>query len=145
MLRAIHQALAVRIGILADAHATGTVNGPTVDARAYDEALLVINMGDEGAAGTLVVKVQEGDASDGSDATDIAGATTATLADAGKNKHYAIRIRAENAKRYLRAVAVVAVNAVDFGCSWLLSRKHGTMVQDNAAHADVGAVISIDP
>lgn len=89
---------------------TSSTNGTVVDTKGYDNAELVVTVGDLDLASgneTYAVKVQEGAVSDGSDAADISGATVSMVAD---NTTKTIRISSLGTgtrKRYMRAVLTV--------------------------------------
>jgi len=68
----LHQFLKAVVGLVADNHAAGTVNGPGIDRVGFEEALVVVNSGANGTSGTADVKVQESD--DNSTWADVAGA-----------------------------------------------------------------------
>jgi hypothetical protein len=129
----LHQFLKAVVGIVADNHAAGTVNGAAIDRLGFEEALVVVNSGENGAGGTVDAKVQESE--DGSTGwTDIAGAAFTQITEANDNTVYAGRLNLVGRKRYLRVVAVVATAACDLGVDVILgAAKQLPVAQVNAA------------
>ena len=115
----LHQFLKAVVGIAADNHGAGTVNGPAIDRLGFEEALVVVNSGANGAGVTVNIKVQESDA-EGSGFADVTGAAFAEIAEANDNTVYVGRLNLVGRKRYLRVVAVVANAACDLGVDVLL-------------------------
>ena len=115
----LHQFLKAVTGIVADNHAAGTVNGPAIDRRGFEEALVVVNSGANGTNGTVDVKVQESDASD-SGFADITGAAFAQITEANDNNVYVGRLNLTGRKRYIRVVAAVGTAACDLGVDVIL-------------------------
>jgi len=114
----LHQFLKAVVGLVADNHAAGTVNGPGIDRVGFEEALVVVNSGANGTSGTADVKVQESD--DNSTWADVAGAAFAQITEANDNTVYVGRLNLVVRKRYLRLVAVVGTAACDLGAVVLL-------------------------
>jgi hypothetical protein len=129
----LHQFLKAVTGLVADNHAAGTVNGPAIDRRGFEEALVVVNSGANGTGGTVNLKVQESDASDTGFA-DIAGAAFPEITEANDNTVYVGRFNLVGRKRYLRLVAVVGTAACDLGATVILgAAKQLPVVQVNDA------------
>lgn len=119
MKYSLHQFLKAVVGIAADNHAAGTVNGAAIDRQGFEEALVVVNSGANGTGGTVDIKVQE--SADGSTGwADVEGAAFAQIAEANDNTIYLGRLNLQGRKRYLRVVAVVATAACDLGVDVLL-------------------------
>ena len=114
----LHQFLKAVTGLVADNHAAGTVNGPGIDRRGFEEALVVLNSGANGTGGTVNVKVQESE--DDTNWDDIAGAAFAEITEANDNTVYVGRLNLVVRKRYLRLVATVGVAACDLGAEVVL-------------------------
>jgi hypothetical protein len=114
----LHQFLKAVVGLVADNHGAGTVNGPGIDRLGFEEALVVVNSGANGAGGTVNVKVQESD--DNSTWADVAGAAFAQITEANDNTVYVGRLNLVSRKRYLRLVAAVGTAACDLGAVVLL-------------------------
>jgi len=108
------------VGLAADNWAVGTNNGAGIDTLGFDEALVIVNSGANGAGGTVDIKVQESD--DNSTFSDISGAAFTQITEANDNTIYVARINLEKRKRYIRAVAVVGTAACDLGVVVLLGR-----------------------
>ena len=77
----------VKLQRVSDAVAAGTtaINGSVVDTQGFDGVVFVVAMGAITAGAVTSVKVQQGAASDLSDAADIAG-TSVAIADTADNK-----------------------------------------------------------
>jgi len=114
----LHQFLKALVGLVADNHGAGTVNGPGIDRLGFEEALVVVNSGANGAGGTVNVKVQESD--DNSSWADVAGAAFAQITEANDNTVYVGHLNLVSRKRYLRLVATVGTAACDLGAVVLL-------------------------
>ena len=98
-----------------DNWAAGTHNGGAIDTAGFHEALFCLNAGANGGSGTVDVHVEESAASD-SGFADVTDAVFTQVTEANDNGIYAGRVRiTPSRKRYLRAVAVVAVAACDVG------------------------------
>lgn len=101
-----------------------TYNGTAVDTRGYDAVALQVFTGDLSTSATLDVKIQESE--DGStNWADISGAAIVQMTQAGgdSNKIALVDVRMggrANRRRYVRAVAVVAVANAVFGAHFLL-------------------------
>lgn len=83
----------------------GAVNGTAVDISAYQGTLKVILDGATGGTGTLDVKIQTGDQSNGSDAADVSGAAFPQITTTGGKLALALDTR--GCKKYIRAVSTV--------------------------------------
>jgi hypothetical protein len=115
----LHQFLKAVTGLVANSHAAGTVNGPAIDRRGFEEALVVVNSGANGTGGTVNIKVQESDVSD-SGFADITGAAFVEITEANDETVYVGRLNLVGRKRYLRLVAVVATAACHLGAEVVL-------------------------
>ena len=124
-VKGLHEALKAVVGIVADNHSAGTVNGTVFDTKDYDEALIIVNSGANGSSGTLDIKVQEGQETDLSDAADISGAAFTQITEANDNTIYVGRVQCKNYERYMRIVAVIATAACDAGVTVLLGKFDG--------------------
>ena len=108
---------------------TANANGSVVDTMGYDNLEVVVTAGDiDTTSGneTYSVSVQEGAASDGSDAADITGASVSITAD---NQLKTIRVNGlgtGSRKRYMRAVLTVGGTTPSIPCTTLfnLGRAH---------------------
>lgn len=103
---------------------TTAVNSAIIDMKGYESATFVIGFGPIVAGGVQSVKVQQGAASDLSDAADLAG-TGVTVADTDDNRILAIEVN-QPRERYLRVVVSRATqnSTVDFGLA--MQSKAGT-------------------
>jgi hypothetical protein len=129
----LHQFVKAVMGIVADNHAAGTVNGAAIDRRGFEEALVVVNSGTNGTGGTVDLKIQESDVS-GSGFADIDGAAFTQITEANDNTVYVGRLDLVGRKRYLRVVATVATAACDLGVDVILgAAKELPVSQVNAA------------
>lgn len=98
---------------------TTTLTGSTIDTQGATSVTFIAPIGTITSTGVPNVKVQWGDASDGSDMADITGATT-TYADTGSNLLACIEI-VKPVKRYMRVVVTrTTANAVLGGCPCIL-------------------------
>lgn len=98
---------------------TAAATGTAVDITEYEGYLMVTQNVGVVTAGTIVGKLQHGDASDGSDAADVTGATFTSVGTTDDESSQCIVVKIDGLKQYLRYVgtiatgpAVVAVNAV---------------------------------
>ena len=98
-------------------NAAATTNGAVIDTRGFDAALVILHVGTlerDSADETLAAKVQEGAASNLSDAADISGAAFTTIAaqtiDATEGYTLTMSINLKNGarKRYIRGVITIA-------------------------------------
>jgi hypothetical protein len=80
-----------------------TVNGNVIDTRGYGKALITFTSAPSGGGTTSNAKLQSGDASDGSDAADVAGGAFVQVAtaDGTKTKTMTVDIH-KLGKRYIR-------------------------------------------
>jgi hypothetical protein len=117
------------VASLVPAVRTANANGGVIDTMGYDNLEVVVSAGDIDLADTdeaYVVKLQEGAASNGSDAADISGASVAITAD---NQLKTIRVNGlgtGSRKRYMRAVLTVGGTTPSIPCAVLfnLGRAH---------------------
>lgn len=108
---------------------TANANGTVIDTMGYDNLEVVVSAGDiDTASGdeTYSLKIQEGTASDGSDAADITGTSVSVTAD---NQLKTIRVNGlgvGSRKRYMRAVLTVGGTTPSIPCAVLfnLGRAH---------------------
>jgi hypothetical protein len=129
----MHQFVKAVVGIVADNHAAGTVNGPAIDRKGFEEALVVVNSGTNGTGGTVDLKIQESDVS-GSGFADVDGAAFAQITEDNDNAVYVGRLDLTGRKRYLRVVATVGTAACDLGVDVILgAAKELPVAQVNAA------------
>lgn len=108
MLSILNLLPAIEPTVMAAATAAGTtdVNGTVIDMAGYEAALGIVALGAATDTGTLILKAQTGDASDGSDMADITGATTTVVTESGgnlDNKYVALEVH-KPLKQYLRFV-----------------------------------------
>jgi hypothetical protein len=113
------------VGIVADNHSASTVEGAVFDTKDFDSLFVMVNSGANGSSGTVDIKVEQGDATDLSDATDVTGAAFTQITESNDNDIYVGRVKCKNYKRYMRINAVVAVAACDFGVVCTLSKYDG--------------------
>ena len=94
----------VKLQRVSDAVAAGTtaINGSVVDTQGFDGVVFVVAMGAITAGAVTSVKVQQGAASDLSDAADIAG-TSVAIADTADNKLVYVEV-SHPRERYVRCV-----------------------------------------
>lgn len=103
--------------------AIATVTGPSIDTAGFNEATVVLSVGNVTATGTLNVKVQ--DSADNSAWADVSGAAFVAVTDTGDNQVQIgmLKLDGNTVRRYIRIVGVVATAAADYGASVLLSNK----------------------
>lgn len=94
--------------VLAAATAAGTsdINGNVVDMAGFESVIGIVCLGAVTDTGTLILKAQTGDASDGSDMADISGATTTIVTESGgnlDNKYIVLDVH-KPLKRYARFI-----------------------------------------
>lgn len=88
---------------------TANANGTVVDSKGFNSAKVVVSAGDLTTVDeTYVIKVQEGDETDLSDAVDVSGATVAITADNQVGQIRLDGLANGVRKRYFRAVLTVA-------------------------------------
>jgi len=85
--------------------AAAVINGSSLDCAGYESLLVQVEAGAiaNTANYSLSVKLQE--SADNSSFSDISGAATPTLLNAGQNAPYLLSVNLSERKRYLRAVA----------------------------------------
>lgn len=103
--------------------AAGTVTGTSIDTAGYNEAAVVLSVGNAATTGTLNVKVQ--DSADNSTFADITGAAFTAVPDTGDNTVQIgmLKLDGNTVRRYIKVVGVVATAAVDYGVCVLLANK----------------------
>ena len=94
---------------------TTTVNSSIIDMKGFDSVTFLVGFGAIVAGAVTSVKVQQGAASNMSDAADLAG-TGVTVADTDDNRILAIEVN-QPRERYLRCVVSRATqnSTIDFG------------------------------
>ncbi len=103
------------IAMAPQAAGTGNVNGNTIDTRGATNANFTLHVGTVVSGAAASWKIQQGDASDGSDMVDIDGAVQ-TIQDTDDDKLFEIEI-AKLRKRYVRCVVLRATQNVTInGC-----------------------------
>lgn len=132
--------LVVEPTIAAGATAAGTtdINGNVIDMAGYEAVLAIVATGAATDTGTLIVKGQTGDASDGSDMTDITGAATAVVTESGgnlDNKYVCLEV-VKPLKRYFRIV-------IDRGVANIVI-EHATYIRHGATRTPtpLGTVVA---
>ena len=107
--------------LISDEYAAGTDNGTCVDSMGFEEMLIILNVGENAAGGTLDVKLQEGAESDGSDAADITGAAFTQITTSNDVNIYVARLNLRGRERYIRAVGVTATAACTYSVSGIMA------------------------
>ena len=97
-----------------------------IDCTGFDRVCHIIAVGEIATGGKLDYKVTESAASDGANATAVTGAELTQVADAGKEKIYAIDIPVNPAKPYQVAVGVASGANVNVGAVAVLYEGSGT-------------------
>lgn len=108
MLHSPSSEILAKQGIAPQAVGTGaTVEGNYIDCLGYESAQVIVEAGaiNAGANIGVTVKLQEDEDGTGS-GTDITGATTGEIANAGQNEPYVFDINLSEFERYLRPVAI---------------------------------------
>lgn len=82
---------------------TTDVNGTVIDMAGFDGVLFVLFAGALSPGQVVLLKAQQGNQPDGSDAADLAGSAVGPFADGDSNKGLLLDV-AKPTKRYLRAV-----------------------------------------
>jgi hypothetical protein len=133
-MRGISEKLLVKSAIPPDNYNAAAAAGLTIDTRDFDEVVFVLHSGTNGSGGTVDIKLQEGEASNMSDAADVSGGAFAQITEANDNGVYLMRVLTKNTKRYLRLYATVGTATCDFGALALLGEtdKLEPLTQDNS-------------
>lgn len=97
--------------------------GTDVEVSGYD-TIVILTAGTFGAGGTVDVKIQESDVGGGTDYTDVTDGTFAQVTT--ENDETVYELAYSGTKKYIRAVATVAVNTCDFGVVVVRSLPIGT-------------------
>ena len=113
------------------------LNEVVIDCAGFDRVCHIIATGAIATGGKLNYKVTESAASDGSNATDVTGAALTQVAEAGKEKIYAIDIPVNPAKPYQIAVGVAATANVAVSAVAVLYEGSGTFPKTAATEAIV--------
>lgn len=119
---------------VSNAVAAGTtdINTTVLDMQGFESVEWVASFGALTATQVTLIKAQQGDLSDGSDAADITGAATAALADADSNKCLRLEI-VRPTKRYVRCVVDRGTaNAVVDGVVAVQHHAHKQPVSDDS-------------
>mgnify|MGYP001015622835 CR=1 FL=1 len=106
-----------------------------IDCTGFDRVCHIIAVGAIADGGKLDYKVTESAASNGSNATDVTGAASTQVAEAGKEKIYAIDIPVNPAKPYQIAVGVAATADVAVSAVAVLYEGSGTFPKTAATQA----------
>jgi len=106
-----------------------------IDCTGFDRVCHIIAVGAIATGGKLDYKVTESAASNGSNATDVTGAALTQVAEAGKEKIYAIDIPVNPAKPYQIAVGVAATANVAVSAVAVLYEGSGTFPKTAATEA----------
>lgn len=104
-----------------------SLKGTGVEVLGYS-ALVVFSSGTNGSSGTVDVKLQESDTDIDGDYTDVASGAFTQVTEANDNASYELAY--SGSKRYIRAVATVAVATCDFGVSVLRESPYSTEDDD---------------
>lgn len=116
----LSEQLAVVATIDPDEYSAGATNTDIIDMRYHRRVIFVVMVGTLGTNATVDFKVQEGAASDMSDAADLSGKAITQLTQAGTDadKQAIVEVAAEemtSGDRYLRGTLTVATAACDAG------------------------------
>ena len=106
-----------------------------IDCTGFDRVCHIIAVGAIATGGKLDYKVTESAASNGANATDVTGAALTQVAEAGKEKIYAIDIPVNPAKPYQVAVGAASVANVNVGAVAVLYEGSGTFPKTAATEA----------
>lgn len=119
----ISQTLGIDVAVAATAAGTGdSINGNPIDTQGYESVAFAIQFGTITASAVTTIKLQAGNASDGSDAVDVPGASVSVPVSASGKIVWGPEIHRPT-KRYVRPVVVRATaNAVIAGGTALLGR-----------------------
>lgn len=114
MFRDLHNYSKV-LSLFPPAARTSTANGTAVQTQGHigHAAAVLHSAAGTGTSPTLIVKLQHGDQSDGSDAADVSGAVFATVTDSGASLQK-IKLNLHGLKKYVRAVATIAGTSPSF-------------------------------
>lgn len=126
-----------RLGLVPADYQAASTDGTGVDAKGFDECLVVLNSGTNTGAATLDIIVE--DSADNSTFAAITGAAFTQLVAANDNTPYVGRIDLRKYKRYLRINAVGdAANAAIAGVMFIfLNHNQGPATQTNTVGFDV--------
>jgi len=106
-----------------------------IDCTGFDRVCHIIAVGAIATGGKLDYKVTESAASNGANATNVTGAELTQVAEAGKEKIYAIDIPVNPAKPYQIAVGVAADANVAVSAVAVLYEGSGTFPKTAATQA----------
>jgi len=80
------------------------INGSSVDCAGYEQLLAHVELGAIASAANTSLSVKLQESADNSTFTDVNGAATAAILNAGQNAPYLLAVNLSERKRYLRAV-----------------------------------------
>lgn len=107
----------------AGAAGTSDINGTTLDMEGFENVLVLVRMGAITSTAVTSIKMQQGDASDLSDAADLEG-TAQTIADDDDDETFYIDL-CKPTKRYVRVVVDRGTaNAVVAGANYIQYAAH---------------------
>jgi hypothetical protein len=107
----------------ADHANTAAATGTAVDITDYDGYIVVTQQTGVVTAGTIVGKLQHGDAADGSDAADITDAAFTSVGTATDLATASLTVFAPNLKKYLRYVGTITTGPAIVGVSAIGAKK----------------------
>ena len=114
---------------------SSALNEVVIDCAGFDRVCHIIAVGAIATGGKLDYKVTESAASNGANATNVTGAELTQVAEAGKEKIYAIDIPVNPAKPYQVAVGAASVANVNVGAIAVLYEGSGTFPKTAATEA----------
>jgi len=120
--KALEEEIKAVIGIPAQDQGAGTVNGAGIDTKDFEEAMILLQVGDA-TSGTVDVTIEESD--DNSSFSAITGAVFPQVDSSNDQDIYVGRVSVKNFKRYIRVVSVVATNAIELSATVLLGKHDG--------------------
>ncbi|MEY2652975.1 MAG: hypothetical protein RLZZ524_2 [Pseudomonadota bacterium] len=103
---------------------TAAATTPCVDVSSYEGNIVVLQHVGVVTAGTIVGKIQTGDASNGSDAADITGAAFASVGTATDVAIAKLVINGNACKKYIRYVGTITTGPAIVGVSILATPKY---------------------
>lgn len=103
---------------------TGEYAGSSVATSQHHRLLMLVNVGTAGTGSRFTIKLQDSD--DESTWTDVSGATTGLLTEAGSddNQFYFGGVLAQKLKKHVRAYLVVQTAAVNVGVQLLMQPRN---------------------
>lgn len=103
---------------------TAAATGTAVDITEYEGYLMVTQNTGTVTAGTIVGKLQHGDAADGSDAADVTGATFTSVGTTTDESSQVIAVPVSGLKKYLRYVGTVTTGPAVVGVTAVGVKKY---------------------